>query len=75
MTSTKQLIARECDNCFRWTERGSFLPSRTETGRLTGATTTSAMCANVKRKTIGSFARHWNDTRKASGLAQGLNDT
>ena len=28
MTSTKQTIARECDNCSRWTERGSFLPGR-----------------------------------------------
>ena len=28
MASTKRLIARECDNCSRWTERGSFLPSR-----------------------------------------------
>jgi len=24
----KEPIARECDNCSRWTEKGSFLPSR-----------------------------------------------
>ena len=28
MVSSKRPILRECDNCSRWTERGSFLPSR-----------------------------------------------
>src|SRR5204862_8129291 len=44
---------------------GHSCPAGTETGKVSpNATTTFAMCANVKRKTIGSFWRHWNGTRK-----------
>ena len=51
MVSSKRPILRECDNCSRWTERGSFLPSRNK-NREGITECNNYVCDNCQREAL-----------------------